>query len=451
MTRWIGVAARRVAALSAALACTIASLTMASPPASASTGAAQCPGTSCPPRQDGPVQQSLIAFTDMAPAVAYIVPTQGPVGTTVAVYGAGFTTVQAVYFGDAAATNVVLYSDMELTAAAPQGSGTVDVTVRSAYGTSAPKGSAQFTYTSPPAPPTLPPVTTPDGTFSLNLPPGTATPPSVTESCVAPANLPANMEAIGCLYDLSAPSLSPPGTVSLRYQPASLGGLSAERLCVYALQGAQGWQAVPSAVNPDESIVTAHASGPEVIALLLDTQSFPDLSAAAWAKPSIDTLLAAGVISGLPDGTFDPNAPVLRADFVKMLDVEEGIPPGSGQTSFTDVPAGAWYAPYVSAAVTAKLVNGTSPTTFSPDEAVTREEMAVLLARALQLPTGGSATFTDVGQIGSWALPGVEATVAAGYMQGFPDQTFRPLEAATRAQAAQVLATVWAHQALSPG
>lgn len=383
----------------------------------------------------------------MTPTVAYIIPTQGPASTTVAVYGAGFTTTQAVYFGSNASSSVLLMSDTELMAAAPAGAGTVPVTVTSQYGTSAATPKAQFTYTQPAAPPPLAPVTTSDGGFNLTVPPGTPSAPTVTESCVAPANLPAHMRPIGCLYDLSGPALRPAGTLTLQYNPSSLNGLSPNRLCVYALTGASGWHPVPSRVNADHGTVTATASGPAVIALLLDTQTFPDLGPAAWARTSIDALLAAGVIAGRPNGTFAPNEPVSRAEFTKMLALATGVVPESGATPFTDVPQGAWYAPYVVAEVAAKVVQGETPTTFGPDDPVTREQMAALLDRALNLPSGATVGFTDVEQIDAYALPGVEAVVATGYMQGFPDQTFRPLAVTTRAQAAAVLAAVWAHAA----
>ena len=382
-----------------------------------------------------------------APTIAYIIPTQGPVSTTVAVYGAGFTTTRAVYFGENAASSVLLISDTELMAAAPSGTGTVAVTVMSNYGTSAATPKAQFTYTQPAPPSAFAPVTTSDGTFSLQVPPGSASAPTVTESCVTPANIPVHMKAVGCLYDLSGPGLHPAGTLTLRYKPSALNGVSPNRLCVYALTGASGWHPVPTRINADEGTATATASGPEIIGLFLDTQTFPDLGNASWARPAIDALLAAGVISGRPNGTFAPNQPVSRAEFTKMLALTTGVSPGTGVTPFTDVPEGAWYAPYVSAEVAAKVVQGETATTFGPNNPVTREQMAALLDRALNLPAGGSVGFTDIGQIDAYALPAVEAVVAAGYMQGFPDQTFRPLADTTRAQAAAVLAAVWAHEA----
>jgi hypothetical protein len=119
-----------------------------------------------------------------------------------------------------------------------------------------------------------------------------------------------------------------------------------------------------------------------------------------------------------------------------------GLQPAGGQTPFADVPPSAWYAPYVAAAVQAGIVQGASPTAFDPDATLTREQLAVLLARALKLTRAATLHFTDDAMIDGWALPGVEEVVAAGYMDGLPDGSFQPLGTATRAQAAAVLARV---------
>lgn len=381
------------------------------------------------------------------PNVACIQPSQGPAGTLVVLWGGGLTTAQAVYFGTTPGTTMQIISDEEVMITAPQGSGTVPVTAVTAHGTSTVTTQDEFTYTAQPEPPALPPVTSAGGTLRLTLPPGTSRSPTVSKSCVTPANLPAHMAAVSCLYNLSGPALSPPGTLTWRYRASALSGFSPDRLSVYALGGSAGWTPVPSAVNTDEGIVTATASGPEVLVLLLNQQRFPDLGGAAWAAPAIDALLAARVVGGFPDGTFQPSATLTRAQFVKMLVLAKGLTPGTGQVTFTDVPPGAWYAPYVSAAVAANLVQGLSPTTFGPNAPVTREQMAVLLARAMHLRGSASLAFTDAGQIASWALPSVEAAVGAGYLQGFPNGTFQPLAATTRAQAAVVLAELVAAQA----
>lgn len=109
-----------------------------------------------------------------------------------------------------------------------------------------------------------------------------------------------------------------------------------------------------------------------------------------------------------------------------------------------------WFAPHVAAAVQAGLVQGTSAPTFIPNAPVTREELAVLLARALKLRETASLSYLDAGPIDGRAAASVQAAVAAGYRQGFPDGTFQPLAATTRAQAAKVLTAAFTHLAQEP-
>lgn len=168
--------------------------------------------------------------------------------------------------------------------------------------------------------------------------------------------------------------------------------------------------------------------------------AFSDVSGTSAA--AVDVLACNGVVQGYPDGTFDPAAPVTRAEFVAMLDRTLGLQPGSAGTPFTDVAPRAWYAPYVAVAAGAGLLHGLTPTTFAPGGILTREQVAILLARALRLTATRPLSFSDAAGIAPWAATAVQEAVAAGYLKGFPDGTFRPAGATTREQAALVLARV---------
>lgn len=123
-----------------------------------------------------------------------------------------------------------------------------------------------------------------------------------------------------------------------------------------------------------------------------------------------------------------------------MLDLAMGIAPGGPSTPFADVPASAWFAPYVEAAVQAGLVEGASAITFSPNATMSRAQMAVMVARALKLTKTAALSFTDAAQIAPGAVAGVEEAVAAGCISGFSNGSFQPLAAASRAEAAVLLA-----------
>ena len=173
---------------------------------------------------------------------------------------------------------------------------------------------------------------------------------------------------------------------------------------------------------------------------------FTDVPESRWSYPYIRQLYDAGVVSGTSATTFEPTAVVTRAQFVTMLAGLQGADV-SAYTSgrFTDVPANAWYAPYVNWAADNGVVYGVSDTEFAPNDEITRQDMAVMLCRyaeqfGIQLGTGTPAvTFTDEADIAGYALPVVQALQRAGVISGMPDGSFRPRDTATREQACVVL------------
>ena len=173
---------------------------------------------------------------------------------------------------------------------------------------------------------------------------------------------------------------------------------------------------------------------------------FTDVPESRWSYPYIQQLYDAGVVSGTSATTFEPTANVTRAQFVTMLAGLQGADV-SAYTSgkFADVPADAWYAPYVNWAAENGVVYGVSDTEFAPDAKISRQNMAAMLYRyagqfGIQLGTGNPAiTFTDEADIADYALPAVEALQRAGVISGMPDGSFRPRDTATREQACVML------------
>ena len=173
---------------------------------------------------------------------------------------------------------------------------------------------------------------------------------------------------------------------------------------------------------------------------------FTDVPESRWRYPYIQQLYDAGVVSGTSATTFEPTANVTRAQFVTMLAGLQGADV-SAYTSgkFADVPADAWYAPYVNWAAENGVVYGVSDTEFAPDAKISRQDMAAMLYRyagqfGIQLGTGNPAiTFTDEADIADYALPAVEALQRAGVISGMPDGSFRPRDTATREQACVML------------
>ena len=115
-----------------------------------------------------------------------------------------------------------------------------------------------------------------------------------------------------------------------------------------------------------------------------------------------------------------------------------------------DVSTQDWFAQDVASALAAGFVSGYPDGTFRPQEEVSRQEAACMLAKLLKLDGGGSLNFSDAGAIASWAEPSVSGLVAAGIMAGYPDGAFRPQLAISRAEAVVMINKALAFQALTP-
>ena len=109
------------------------------------------------------------------------------------------------------------------------------------------------------------------------------------------------------------------------------------------------------------------------------TQMFTDVEK-NWAYPGIQYCVTHGIMGGMGDGTFAPTGTTTRAQIVQILYNLEGTPAVSGTTPFTDLTAN-WYKPAILWAYQNNVVAGTSPTTFDPDQPVTREQIAVILTQ----------------------------------------------------------------------
>ena len=154
-----------------------------------------------------------------------------------------------------------------------------------------------------------------------------------------------------------------------------------------------------------------------------------------WAKESMTELKKRGVINGYPDGTYRPDGLVTRAEFLKMLTVSFNIAQ-SEKVFFNDTSAGDWFTPYVSGGYEGRIIFGDGEN-FRPNENITREDAAVMLARCLKL-SGGSAAFDDDGEIAGYAKGCVAALANKKILQG-SDGKFMPKKNTTRAESAQMI------------
>lgn len=181
------------------------------------------------------------------------------------------------------------------------------------------------------------------------------------------------------------------------------------------------------------------------LAEVIEEASFADI-ASHWAKDYIETVVARGLFNGTSETTFSPESSMTRGMFVTVLGrLAELDANASGENKFQDVSSDAYYAPYVAWASENGIVNGTSETTFTPEKAITRQEMAVMLYQYavyadIELNTGDAKDFADAASIASWAGEAVAALSSAGVINGVSDTQFAPVKTATRAEVAALMA-----------
>lgn len=162
-----------------------------------------------------------------------------------------------------------------------------------------------------------------------------------------------------------------------------------------------------------------------------------------WAEDDINEMVARGIVSGVTSTTFEPDREITRAEFAALVVRALNLTTGSGTGRFYDVDAEHWYAPEVSAAVSAGLISGYNGY-FRPEDYITREEMAVVIMQAYQflgkqISRGTIDKFVDQDKISGWAFTYVDQAASVGLISGLAIDIFGPLENATRAQAASLI------------
>lgn len=174
--------------------------------------------------------------------------------------------------------------------------------------------------------------------------------------------------------------------------------------------------------------------------------SFRDVTSTHWAFASVERAAELGLVTGYSDGTFRPDTPVTRAQFVLMLWRMCGKPAAAKAASFADASAD-WYQDALSWAVEKGYVNGLSDTRFGPDAPITRQQAMAILFRlnggqsGTELTLTGiyEQTFADSTTIASWAKDATWWAVYHELVSGVGGSRIAPEANASRAQIAAIL------------
>ena len=172
---------------------------------------------------------------------------------------------------------------------------------------------------------------------------------------------------------------------------------------------------------------------------------FEDIEGVDWASEAILALSDKNIINGKEPKKFKPNDNITREEFIKMTGIALGIVDEDAECEFDDVGKDDWCYKYVASAKKHGIAEGVEKNRFGTGELITREDMAVMIYRAVQA-TGmdvdiiieNPAELSDLDQVSDYALEAVEFMIEKGAINGI-DGKFMPSANATRAQTAQML------------
>ena len=215
---------------------------------------------------------------------------------------------------------------------------------------------------------------------------------------------------------------------------ASAGGSGSPEGRVYAWDG----------VSDPAPISTVLGEG---IQCLYHPHTFPDIRPEHWAFEEIEGCCAGGVVGGYLEGRYGPTEFITRdqmAVFIAraLTGGEENVPEPTGEPTFPDVPADYWAYKHIEYAHAFGVVQGYTTGLYGPTVRLTRDQMAVFIARALcggedrvPNPPCSEAPFEDV-PCSYWARPHIQYILLEGVTQGYPDGGYHPKQTCTRAEMA---------------
>lgn len=170
-------------------------------------------------------------------------------------------------------------------------------------------------------------------------------------------------------------------------------------------------------------------------------KAFSDVDKEHWANEAIQCLFDKKIVSGYDDDTFKPNNQITREEFIKMIISALDIDTTNIKSEFTDVDRDKWYTSYIDAAFGKKLISGREDGSFGIGEEITREEMCVIVRRAINTLTKVRTYmgFDDETDIAKYAREAIVDLYSAGIVNGVSANEFSPKGVVTRAQASKII------------
>lgn len=259
------------------------------------------------------------------------------------------------------------------------------------------------------------------------------------------------------------------GTLTIQYNPSIVNAAN-NTMAVFFNNGDE-WTNLGGVVNTSKKTITVPFKGFGYYMVMKTRETFTDVIFHDFARDAIETLYAKGIMNDAPGTGFGTELKISRGEFATMLVKALGLPINAGpyegndeddpiSPTFRDVrPSGdiewKYQYKYIETAARAGIVRGKDTSAFFPDDSLTREEAAIMIARALNLKLTGSAEaaqanlkkmFTDGKDIGIYSAPSVLAVTKAKIMNGEPNDAsaakptykFAPKNDLTRAEMAVI-------------
>lgn len=169
-----------------------------------------------------------------------------------------------------------------------------------------------------------------------------------------------------------------------------------------------------------------------------------------WSKDAVNDMGSRMVISGIGNGLFSPDRDITRAEFAAIIVRGLGLKPQSGASQFSDVKQEAWYNDAIRTAHAYGLIGGFEDGTFRPNDKITREQVMVIIAKAMEITKLQGATpeqtpdlilqtFADADKVSNWAKNGAADSIQAGIVSGRGNNDLAPKAFVTRAEVALIL------------
>jgi hypothetical protein len=236
-----------------------------------------------------------------------------------------------------------------------------------------------------------------------------------------------------------------PATISIPYRPTAAERAKPEHMTIWHIDGQGNAIPVPNArYDSATGAMLFQATEFGQYAVVFVQKTFDDLGKVAWAESAIEVMASKGIINGVSATEYRPGSSVTRADFALLLVRTLGLQGAEG-AAFADVADQAYYADAVAVLRGLGIATGTGDNQFRPDDAISRQDMMVLIAKALAYanqavpaPAEPLSGFADTGSVAGYARDSVAGLIHAGLVNG-SDGNIHPEAWTTRAETAVLM------------